>query len=63
MRIEIIVRPSTREKFYPLTAFLSGTTLEGQGPTVQAAIEDLFTCAEMGKLCAPLELAVREVAR
>lgn len=54
-QLVIIVRPSTRDKAHPLTAYIGGTQTEGCGPTVFAAIEDLFTDAKTAKACAKLE--------
>jgi hypothetical protein len=56
--VTVIVRPSMRGKMHPLTAYIAGTQIEGCGKTVLGAIEDLFTSAKAGKVCAPLERAV-----
>ena len=61
--VTIIVRPSTSAKVHPLTAYIAGTQIEGCGPTVFTAIEDLFTCAKAVKACAELERAVATVER
>ena len=53
--LTIIVRPSTRAHLEPITAFISGTTIEGRGATVVEAIEDLFTTFGAGKMAAQLE--------
>ena len=56
--VTVIVRPSTRGKTHPLTAFLAGTQIEGCGTTVFGAIEDLFTSDKAGEVCRQLEKAV-----
>jgi len=62
-QIAIIVRPSTRDKVHPFTAYISGTQIEGSGPTVVEAIEDLFTSAKAGRMAQRLEKIVRERTR
>lgn len=61
--VTIIVRPSVRDRMFPLTAYIAGTQIEGQGPTVVEAIEDLFTCKEAGKVARDLEREVEETDR
>ena len=60
--VTIIVRPSVRDRLFPLTAYVAGKIgAEGQGNTVWEAIEDLFTCGETAKVCRELEREVAEV--
>ena len=61
--VTIIVRPSVRDRMYPLTAYIAGTQIEGQGESVFKAIEDLFTCGATGRICRDLEREVVENAK
>ena len=61
--VTIVVRPSTRDKARPLTAFIGGTRIEGCGYTVFAAIEDLFTSAEAERACAQVQRAADSAER
>jgi hypothetical protein len=56
--IVVYIRPSMRGVLHPITAFIGGTQVEGSGPTVVEAIEDLFTDATAGRLCRKLEAEV-----
>lgn len=58
--ILVFVRPSTRDKVHPLTAYIGGTQLEGTGHTVVEAIEDLFTSKGAGTIAQQLEQLVGE---
>jgi hypothetical protein len=60
--VTVIVRPSVSDRMYPLTAYISGTQIEGQGNSVWEAIEDLFTCGETARVCQGLEREVAENA-
>lgn len=60
--VTIIVRPSVRDRMFPLTAYIAGTQIEGQGKTVFDAIEDLFTCGETARVCQQLEKEIMENA-
>jgi hypothetical protein len=56
----IYIRPSLQGSDQPVTAFLGGTQLEGQGPTVAGAIADLFTYSEPRRLVRKLEHQIQQ---
>lgn len=59
--ITIIVRPSVRGKSHPLTAYVSGTQLEGCGATVWDAIDDLMSDGDVGAICKQLHEAIERM--
>ncbi len=63
MRDIIVIRvlPSLQreQQLGPLVAWIEGCKARGHGSTVSGAIDDLFTSAEAGKVCRPLEQAIQ----
>jgi hypothetical protein len=58
--IVIYVRPSLQGSDQPVTAFLGGTQLEGQGESVVEAVTDLFAITAVQMIARKLE---RQIAQ